>query len=201
MPDFFDEGRPHEGLDYEAYRDAWARRIDEPLPDDADPGARRLHHYLNYNWDRQAQVHDAYQPSESLRAAVAAIDEPQLWMVLTEPWCGDSAFLLPVIAEAAARSDQVTLRILPRDENLDIMDQYLTDGSRSIPKLVAFSADGDELFTWGPRPWEAARRFAELRKQYDDKRELIDEFLDHYEEGEWKEIDPELTKRIDAVVS
>ena len=200
MPDFFDEGRLHDGLRYEEYREAWAKRLDTPPADDADPEARRLHHYLEYNWDRQAQVHEAYAPSEPLREAVAAIEEPQLWMVLTEPWCGDSAFLLPVIAEAAALSDQVSLRILPRDENLDVMDQYLTDGSRSIPKLVAFSSEGTELFTWGPRPDAAARRFEELAEKYDDKMELVGEFLEHYEAGGWEDTDTELAERLRPVV-
>ena len=200
MPDFFDEGRLHDGLRYEEYREAWSGQLDTSLPDDADPEARRLHHYLEYNWDRQAQVHEDYAPSEALRGAVEAVEDSQLWMVLTEPWCGDSAFLLPVIAEAAALSDQVSLRILPRDENLDIMDEYLTGGSRSIPKLVAFSGDGAELFAWGPRPEAAARRFEELTEEYDDKMELIGEFLEHYEEGGWEDADTELAERLRPVV-
>jgi len=199
MPDFFDEGRPHDGLRYDAYQEAWTRRLDEPPSDDADPDARRLHHYLKYNWERQARVHDSYSPSEALRSAAEAIQDAQLWMVLTEPWCGDSAFVLPVIAEAASLSDQVALRILPRDDNLDIMDQYLTDGSRSIPKLVAFTKDGEELFTWGPRPDGAARRFSELQAKHDEKMDLIEEFLEYYEEGGWTETDRELAERIQAV--
>jgi hypothetical protein len=47
----------------------------------------------------------------------------------------------------------ITLRILLRDNNLDIMDAYLTNGGRSIPKLIAFDAKFDKVFfTWGPRP-------------------------------------------------
>ena len=201
MPDFFDEGRPHDGLHYDDYRDDWKRQAEEDLPTGADPSERRMHHYLNYNWDRQADVHEAYTPSETLQSAVEAIDAPQLWTVLTEPWCGDSAFLLPVIAEAAALSDQVTLRILLRDDNLDIMDQYLTGGSRSIPKLVAFSDDGEELFAWGPRPEGARRRFAALKEQYDDKTELIAELLEYYDDGGWQEADEELAGAIRSVVA
>jgi hypothetical protein len=201
MPDFFDEGRPHDGLRYDEYRDDWKRRTQEEPSKGADPSERRTHHYLNYNWDRQADVHEAYTPSDALTAAVKAIDEPQLWMVLTEPWCGDSAFLLPVIAEAAALSDKVTLRILPRDDNLDIMDQYLTGGSRSIPKLVAFSKNGDELFTWGPRPEGARQRFETLQAQYDDKTELIAELLEYYDDGGWREADEELAETIRSAVA
>jgi hypothetical protein len=201
MPDFFDEGRPHDGLRYDEYRDDWKRRTEDEPPEGADPSERRLHHYLNYNWKRQAHVHEAYTPSEALASAVEAIDEPQLWMVLTEPWCGDSAFLLPVIAEAAALSEDVRLRILPRDENLDIMDQYLTDGGRSIPKLVAFSEQGKELFTWGPRPDGARQKFAALQEQLDDKTEVIAELLDYYDEGGWREADEELAEAIQSVVA
>jgi hypothetical protein len=196
MPAFFDDGRPHDGLDYEAYRRTWKEQTEESPPSGTDPSERRMHHYLNYNWERQAHVHDAYTPSDGFQSAVTSIEAPQLWMVLTEPWCGDSAFLLPVIAEAAALSDDVTLRILLRDDNLDVMDQYLTGGSRSIPKLVGFSQEGQELFTWGPRPAPAAERFEALREQFDDKTEMIGEFLNYYEEGGWRAADEELAAAI-----
>ncbi len=191
MPDFFDERRPHNGWTYADYRTHWQEQKEAPL-DDPSPDERKMHHYLNYNWERQAHVHDRYTPSEELRAAMDALDSPQLWMVLTEPWCGDSAFLLPIIAEAAAQSEQVTLRILPRDENLDIMDQYLTGGGRSIPKLVAFSEEGEEQFTWGPRPEAARERFEALRAEHDDKMAAIEGLIEHYEEGGWREADAEL---------
>lgn len=202
MPAFFDEGRPHDGLHYDAYREDWTRRLETEPSEEAAPSERRMHHYLNYNWERQTRVHEEYSPSEALQSAVESIEEPQLWMVLTEPWCGDSAFLLPVIAEAAALSDKVTLRILHRDDNLDIMDQYLTDGSRSIPKLVAFSEDGDELFTWGPRPEGAAEQFELLQEQYDDKMEIIADLLEYYTEEEgWREADNELAAALRSAVA
>jgi len=197
MPDFFDERRPHNGWTYTEYRTRWQDQKDAPLKN-PDPDERKMHHYLNYNWERQAHVHEAYEPSEDLRAAVDTIDAPQLWMVLTEPWCGDSAFLLPIIAEAADQSEQVTLRILPRDENLDIMDQYLTGGSRSIPKLVAFTEDGEEQFTWGPRPETARTRFEALRAEHDDKMAVIEGLIEHYEDGGWREADAELADIICA---
>lgn len=163
-----------------------------------DKEERKMLHYLKYNWRRQAEVHRAYEPSDDLKQAMKAIDEPQIWMVITEPWCGDSAFLLPVVAEAAEASDQVTLRILHRDENLDIMDQYLTDGSRSIPKLVVFDADGEEVFQWGPRPSEAADRYAEIREQDLPKEQQIQQLIEYYEDGGWQEVDEELAAAVSA---
>ena len=73
---------------------------------------------------------------------MARIDHPQLWMVLTEPWCGDSAQCLPCLDILAEIHAYITMRFLLRDDNLDIMDHYLTDGKRSIPLLVAFDPEG-----------------------------------------------------------
>jgi hypothetical protein len=199
MTDLPDLGAFSDGLSYADYRADWDRQVQDAPSSGADASARRLHHYLRYNWKRQAHVHDVYAPSETLRSALDAVEAPQAWRVLTEPWCGDSAFLLPVIAEAAALSDQVSLRILLRDENLDLMDQYLTDGSRSIPKLVAFSGAGEELFTWGPRPAPAAQRFAALQDEYEDKSALIGTFLEHYEDGGWQAADAELADQLWSV--
>ena len=186
-----------DGLSYDEYRTRW-REQKNTSPDDNDPDERRLLHFLNYNWERQAHVHEAHTPSDDLQEAVAEIGEPQRWMVLTEPWCGDSAFLLPVVAETAALSDDISLRILLRDDHLDVMDQYLTDGSRSIPKLAVFSDDGKELFTWGPRPEGARERFAELREAYDDKMEMVKKLVAYYEDGGWREADEELAAAIQA---
>lgn len=195
MSDFFDARRPHNGLTYTDYRAEWKNQKEMSV-EGLDPDEKRLHHYLNYNWDRQALVHDEYNPSDALTNAVTSIDDPQLWMVLTEPWCGDSAFLLPVLAEAAGLNDDVTFRILLRDDNLDIMDEYLTGGSRGIPKLVAFSEDGTERFTWGPRPDGARTLFAELQENCDDKMNIIETLITHYEDGGWREADGELAEAI-----
>ena len=195
MKDFFADRRPHNGLSYADYRALWREQKDQSA-EGLEPDERKTLHYLNYNWERQAHVHDHYTPSEDLQETMGAIDEPQLWMVLTEPWCGDSAFLLPVIAEAAQLSDNVTLRILLRDDNLDVMDQYLTGGSRSIPKMAAFSEDGEELFTWGPRPEGARQKFAALREEYDDKMEMVKKLIAYYEDGAWREVDAELAQAV-----
>lgn len=186
-----------DGLTYDEYRAYWRTRKDDPATGD-DPDARKMRHYLRYNWERQTDVHDTYTPSDDLQAAVDAIDTPYAWMVITEPWCGDSAFLLPVIAEAAALDDAVALRILLRDDHLDVMDQYLTDGSRSIPKLVVFDEDGTERCTWGPRPDGAQQRFEALREEHDDKEAMISDFIEHYEDGGWREADTELARTLQA---
>jgi hypothetical protein len=48
----------------------------------------------------------------------------------------------------------LSLRILQRDENPELMDRYLTNGSRSIPIVIALDEEFNELGHWGPRPTE-----------------------------------------------
>lgn len=199
MSEFFEDRRPHQGLTYTAYTEAWEEKLNRSMAE-LSSDERRYLHYVRYNWERAAAVEQAYTASAELKEVMAAISSPQLWMVLTDDWCGDSAFSLPIIARAASLSDQVTLRILRRDDNLDIMDQYLTNGSRSIPKLVAFSEDGEELFQWGPRPADAAALREKLIAEGAEGKDVVEQLIGWYEDGGYEDVEEELISCVKATV-
>lgn len=112
-----------------------------------------------YRWDKTAIL------NEELIDLLTSLSEPWTWVVLTEGWCGDAAQNLPVISKMANLSHNITLKLLLRDENLDVMDQYLTHGGRSIPKLICLKTRTlEELGTWGPRP-EVAQQLVMAYKQ------------------------------------
>jgi len=74
-------------------------------------------------------------------------------VVLAEDWCGDAANTVPVLAKWAEQTLNVELRILRRDENLAVMDRYLTNGTaRSIPVVIALTEGMQDVGWWGPRP-------------------------------------------------
>ena len=75
-------------------------------------------------------------------------------LVLSEDWCGDASNTVPGLARFAADAPQLELRILKRDENLELMDLYLTNGSRSIPLAIVLDDAGNAVGRWGPRPVE-----------------------------------------------
>ncbi|MEM8598780.1 MAG: thioredoxin family protein [Bacteroidota bacterium] len=190
-----------DGLPYAAFREAWDAALVQPLKG-LSKEARKYHFYRKYNAERTAHVHGVYVPSEALRTALAQIDTPQTWLVLTEAWCGDSSFNLPVIAEAAALSDQVTLRVLLRDEHVDLIERYHTNGSHSIPKLIAFDAEGAELFTWGPRPAEAQAQVRALLDSGVDPALAKQQFADWTTENEaWMLVDRDLAALVAATTS
>jgi hypothetical protein len=101
-----------------------------------------------------------------LKKAVEKIQHNYTWIVLTEAWCGDSAQNLPVIAEIAKLNpEKVKLFILLRDENPELMDKYLTNGARAIPKLIAINETlSKEAFVWGPRPTPAQEMLKNWKK-------------------------------------
>ena len=121
---------------------------------------------------------------------------PEKWhlLALSEDWCGDAVNLLPVLARLADEVDSLELRVLSRDENLDLMDRYLTNGrSRSIPVVILLDEDFVEQGWWGPRPepiqtWvmekglaiESEERYKEIRRWYvrDKGATMLHELLD-----------------------
>ena len=93
---------------------------------------------------------------EDLNSALNGLATGTKMLVLNELWCGDGAQILPVHeAMEAASGGRLEVRVLMRDAHLDVMDLFLTNGGRSIPKTVLLNADLEVLGSWGPRPAEA----------------------------------------------
>jgi hypothetical protein len=147
-----------QAMDYKAYRSM----IDELLEDGKTTGINHSDAMINYtkmNVQRMKRLDKQVKLSDSLKDTLKDIDRPLIWLVLTEAWCGDAAQNVPVIAKMANQSENIDLKFILRDENLEIMDEYLTNGGRSIPKLVCLDAETlEELGSWGPRPAVAQQK-------------------------------------------
>lgn len=148
-------------MTYQSYEDmlrAYAALRPEDAPDAAERG-----HRANgpINLQRALRIRKSYAPSGELAGLLQTLTAPQQWLVLTEVWCGDSAQSIPIIARLAELSPAVRLGILLRDEHPGVMDRYMTEGKRGIPKLVVFDGEGTELFRWGPRPAGAKAVFVQ----------------------------------------
>jgi hypothetical protein len=111
-----------------------------------------LIHYTELNAKRMKRIEKTTILKEELKNLISSIQEPMTWVLISEAWCGDAAQIVPVLGKIAAESELIDLQIILRDEHLDIMDQYLTNGGRSIPKLICLDQEDREIFVWGPRP-------------------------------------------------
>ncbi len=188
---FFKDRIPHHGL-------TWTRYVALLEGRAADISSRPeacLHDprapFYSLNLQRTRRIEKTYNVSDRLCSVVSAVGQPQLWMVLTEPWCGDSAQTLPYISRIAEVNPLIDLRILLRDEHPAVMDHYQTGGTRSIPKLVAFDNWGRELFTWGPRPRSAAILFQSVRASGAPKEKALEELHRWYGANKGKELESE----------
>ncbi len=123
-----------------------------------------LAEYTRLNEYRMHRLDKTVKLDLDLQQLAHQIAAPQTWYVLTEAWCGDAAQNLPVMAKVAALNSHIKLVLMLRDEHPEIMDEYLTHGGRSIPKLIALDTQGNELFTWGPRP-QALQEIVEAYKK------------------------------------
>jgi hypothetical protein len=111
-----------------------------------------LIYYTELNAKRMKRIEKTTVLNEELKIQISRVQEPMTWIILSEAWCGDAAQIVPVLGKIAAESDLIDLKIILRDEHLEIMDQYLTNGGRSIPKLICLDQQDREIFVWGPRP-------------------------------------------------
>lgn len=118
---------------------------------------------------------------DTIKAAARGLTRKITWLIMTEGWCGDAAQNVPAIEKIAAASDNITTRYILRDENLELMDLYLTDGSRSIPKLIAIDDEsGDVLGTWGSRPLAAQLAFEDMKARGIDKDAILEQMQRWY---------------------
>lgn len=131
-----------------------------------------LIHFTKLNLTRMRRIAKSYSPSAEIKAAVEALPA-QKWLVITEPWCGDAAQTVPMMAALAALNSKIELRLILRDSHTDIMDLFLTDGGKGIPKLVAISPENSVLFHWGPRPAPAQQMVRDYKAMPEPKPDYL----------------------------
>ncbi len=113
----------------------------------------KTHRYTRSNLERMDKVLQHITINQKLYNALTDLDEDWVWLVLSEPWCGDASWGTPALYIFSTASEKIDFRILLRDENPEIMKAYQTEGSDSIPKLICLrKCDLKELGNWGPRP-------------------------------------------------
>jgi len=109
--------------------------------------------YTRMNEQRMHRLDKTTRLREDFKDRLQKLNHFYRWLVITEAWCGDAAQSVPVLGAISEVSPFIEMRILLRDEHLDVMDRFLTHGARSIPKLIAMDAtSGEVVGTWGPRP-------------------------------------------------
>ena len=152
----------------------YIKLIDDLLLEGKTTGMNQSDAMFNYgklNRQRMHRLEKTVNLEESLKEKTRSLDVRWIWLVITEGWCGDAAQNIPLIEKIAAENEGIETRYVLRDENLELMDEYLTNNARSIPKLICLDAETlEEIGTWGPRPQIAMEYFyRNARKRRDGK--------------------------------
>ena len=126
-----------------------------------------LLHYTQLNEVRMNRLDKTLVVPEEVKKTLAALNKKYIWLVLAEGWCGDAAQLLPIMHKMDEVVTAIDLRIVFRDGNEPLMQEFLTNGARAIPKLIMLNADSHEvLAAWGPRPEGASRLIKEFKAKF-----------------------------------
>ncbi|TZF84816.1 thioredoxin family protein [Pedobacter sp. BS3] len=150
-------------MDYRQYAEQYALNypeyrasIDNFLSQNSDNFTEQEKQYLPYykmNVIRMNRLDKTVVLQDDLLSALAGLSSNYTALVITEGWCGDAAQNVPVMnAMAKASAGKINLRCIPRDKYPELIAQYLTNGSKAIPKLLFINNDWQVAATWGPRP-------------------------------------------------
>lgn len=179
-------------LTYQEYLDQFEKQANISNTALLDPFEKQRYEYTKLNFQRSSRLEKTFEPTKESIQIFSQISQKQEWIVITEIWCGDSAHSIPVIAKLAQLNDNIDLKILFRDSNLDFMDLYLTNGGRSVPKLIVFDENNNELFQWGPRPSFAQNLMLNMKSDGISKDEINKELQLWYGRNRGKEVEKEL---------
>ena len=156
----------------------YIKLIDDLLIDDKTTGENQSEAMFGYgklNRQRIRRLEKTVVINDSLKEKARNNQRKMIWLIITEGWCGDAAQNIPIIEKIAAASDLIETRYVLRDENLELIDKYLTYNARSIPKLIALDAEIlEEIGTWGPRAKAAMDYYFEMKHQNLEKSQMME---------------------------
>lgn len=123
--------------------------------------------YSELNVTRMKRLDKTILIPENIQNSLNNLGQSYIFLVLTEGWCGDAAQIVPVLNKLAEASDKIELKLVLRDDNDDLMQHFLTNGSKSVPKLVLLNVETKQvLSSWGPRPYGAAKLIADYKTEH-----------------------------------
>ena len=152
------------GVTYTAYRTL----IKKLLTQKKATGVEQTEDLFNYsllNDKRMDRLDKTLNVSEETQNSINKLKNNFTFLVVAEGWCGDAAQIVPILNKIAEASSKINLKIVLRDENEALMNQFLTNGSKSIPKIIIVDNQNNVVNSWGPRPSIATKMVLDYKEQ------------------------------------
>lgn len=162
-------------------------------PDDYDPyGDEEYLNYTKLNWSRMNRWLKRFEPNDAIKSLIVSITEPQHWIVITEPWCGDAAHSVAQLYQIVKNSPNIDFEIQLRDKEPFLIEDYLINGSKSIPKLIIRNDVGHDKVIWGPRPQPLQDLYIQMKGERKPFLEINEVMQKWYNEDKGEELQREL---------
>ena len=152
---------------YPEYR----KLVSDLLKDDKSTGNEQspaLTNYSHLNDTRMNRLDKTLKVPQENAHKLESLNNEYIWLVISEGWCGDAAQLLPVFNKLVEASEgKIDMRIVLRDENEELMNLFLTNKGKAIPKLIVINKEtSGALAHWGPRPKGAIDLIENYKKEH-----------------------------------
>ncbi len=172
-----------QAISYAAYLELTKNIIENASPP-APYDNEKMLAYTQKNFGRMQRISSEIAIDQKLYNLLSSVSQKWIWIILTEPWCGDAAQIVPALCAFAEVNPNIDCKLLLRDENPDVMDAFLTNGGRSIPKLICLNTETLQVIgTWGPRPHEIQKMVDEFKHDtttsFGEKVRLIHQWYDN----------------------
>lgn len=131
-------------MSYETYRELVANYADTGQTTGVDQ-TESLIQYTVLNNARMRRLDKTTRIPEQVSQKLTSYTGNVTWLVLTESWCGDASQSMPAMNALAKLSDGIDFKVILRDEHPELMDRFLTNNARSIPKLIVWDHDREEV--------------------------------------------------------
>ena len=150
---------------YTEYRNIVSKLISEGKSTGKEQSADLLH-YSELNEVRMKRLEKTLKLDLEVEKALQNLKSKQTWLVISEGWCGDAAQILPIIKLMSEASENIDLKLVFRDENEELIHLFLTNGAKSIPKLLVLDESFNLINHWGPRPEGAKNLIIEYKANH-----------------------------------
>lgn len=147
---------------YTEYRNIVSILISEGKSTGKEQSADLLH-YSELNEVRMKRLEKTLKLDPEVEKTLQNLKSNQTWLVISEGWCGDAAQILPIIKLMSEASKNIDLKLVFRDENEELIHLFLTNGAKSIPKLLVLDESFNLINHWGPRPEGAKNLIIEYK--------------------------------------
>ena len=153
-------------MSYDAYR-TLVTELTENNSTTGDEKTEALANYTMLNDRRMNRWDKTVKVSEIAKSKLQNFNTKVTWLVITDSWCGDAAHIMPVINKLAELNNNIDYRVVLRDENEALMNQFLTNGGKAIPKLIMIDDETNEVVnTFGPRPAKATKLVYDYKAEH-----------------------------------